>query len=183
MVTFHTVLRWTGGYVRDDDASASAHIAPEGREKLRMSLYRVSDMEFLCYLNDFRAVLVINFTLLQAFHSASMNHLSLYSRTQRFTNNSVPVCFTYSHNSQRLLTSVWVYNRSGKKRGGGKYKIVNGKNCVEQTDKETKCRCEGNFGVFLSVWNGYIWLRVRKNWLITVKTVINHIKRGVSGLA
>ena len=88
MVTLHTVARWPGGCVRDDDASASAHIAPEGREELRISLYRVSDMEFLSYLKEFSALFVRNCKLLKAFHSASMNHLSLSSRTQCFPKNT-----------------------------------------------------------------------------------------------
>ena len=85
----HTVPRWPGGCVRDDDASASARIAPEGREELRISLYSVCYTEFLSYLKDFSAVFVINCKLLKAFHSASMNHLSFSSRIQFFPKNTV----------------------------------------------------------------------------------------------
>ena len=88
VVTLHTVPRWSGGCVRDYDASASAHIAPEGREELRISLYLVSDMEFLSYLKDFSTVSVINCKPIKAFLRASTNHLSLSSRTQRFPKNT-----------------------------------------------------------------------------------------------
>jgi hypothetical protein len=66
VVTLHTVPRWPGGCVREDDASASAHIAPEGREELRISLYLVSNTECLSYLKDFSAVFVINCKLLKS---------------------------------------------------------------------------------------------------------------------
>jgi hypothetical protein len=82
VVTLHTVPGWPGGCVRDDDGSASAHIAPEGREKLRINLYRVSDMEFLSYMKDFSAVFVINCKLLKAFHNAFLVEHSVLQRIQ-----------------------------------------------------------------------------------------------------
>jgi hypothetical protein len=61
--TLRTVPRWPGGCMSYNDVTASAHIVHEGREKLRMSLYHVSYVEYLCYLQDFSAVFMTNSTV------------------------------------------------------------------------------------------------------------------------